>query len=77
MNFLSLLIHLWPGDWKKNLSKLHDKIKKENDTKIRTNLFLIYYIYYCLQSDPDDYLLMFQRNYLIGIVHRRKGNHDR
>ena len=57
--FKSLLIHLWPDDWKKNLSKLNDKIKKENDTKVRTSLFLICYIYYRLQSDPDDYLLIF------------------
>ena len=41
INFLELLIHLWPGDWKKNLSKINDEIKKENETKVRTNLFLI------------------------------------
>ena len=43
INFLNLLIHLWPGDWKKNLAKLNDEINKENETKVRNILFIFIY----------------------------------
>ena len=41
INFLKLLIHLWPGDWQKNLSNLNDEILKENEIKVRNNYCFI------------------------------------
>jgi hypothetical protein len=29
-NFLKLLIHLWPGDWKEQLRKLNSHVKLDN-----------------------------------------------
>lgn len=44
INFLKLVSHLWPGDWRKNLSKLNDEIAKENEMKVRNNVcFIIYF----------------------------------
>ena len=37
---MNLLIHLWPGDWRKHLSKLNNEIRKENETKVSTKLCL-------------------------------------
>ena len=34
INFLKLLIHLWPGDWRKHLSRLNEQVFKENELKI-------------------------------------------
>ena len=40
INFLKLLIHLWPGDWRINLFKVNEEISKENEVKVRTNFIL-------------------------------------
>ena len=40
INFMDLLIHLWPGDWRKHLSKLNIEIGKENETRVSTKLCL-------------------------------------
>ena len=34
-NFLELLIHLWPGDWREQLKQLNVRIRKENKDKER------------------------------------------
>ena len=33
INFLNLLKHLWPGDWKDNLAKMNQYIKKHNNNR--------------------------------------------
>ena len=35
INFLDLLIHLWPGDWRAQLTDLNHMIQKEYKEKVR------------------------------------------
>ena len=38
ISFLDLLIHLWPGDWQKQLEEVNFQINEENETTTKTNV---------------------------------------